>query len=107
MRKCRSNFTFAPERAAATSRANRWKLVRRRAESRPRENLRGDVDTFLAESGIKRGEIGSWIIHTGGPKVLQAVEDSLELAPDALKLSSLEPLWSVQVFHLNRKGSSG
>src|SRR5579871_2315188 len=52
-----------------------------------RENLGGDVDTFLAESGIKRSEIASWIIHTGGPKVLEAVEDSLDLAPDALKLS--------------------
>ncbi|MGZ4871181.1 MAG: type III polyketide synthase [Candidatus Angelobacter sp.] len=52
-----------------------------------RENLGGDVDCFLAESGIKRSDIVSWIIHTGGPKVLEAVEDTLELAPDALKLS--------------------
>jgi alkylresorcinol/alkylpyrone synthase len=52
-----------------------------------RENLRGDVDTFLAESGIKRSDIASWIIHAGGPKVLEAVEDSLELPPGALKLS--------------------
>jgi alkylresorcinol/alkylpyrone synthase len=52
-----------------------------------RENLGGDVDCFLAESGIKRSDIASWIIHTGGPKVLEAVEDSLELAPDALKHS--------------------
>jgi alkylresorcinol/alkylpyrone synthase len=52
-----------------------------------RENLGGDVDTFLAESGIKRSDIASWIIHTGGPKVLEAVEDSLDLAPDVLKLS--------------------
>lgn len=51
------------------------------------ENLGGDVGTFLAESGIKRSDIASWIIHTGGPKVLEAVEDSLDLAPDALKLS--------------------
>jgi alkylresorcinol/alkylpyrone synthase len=52
-----------------------------------RENLGGDVDCFLAESGIKRSDIASWIIHTGGPKILEAVEDSLDLAPDALKLS--------------------
>jgi len=52
-----------------------------------RENLRADVDTFLAESGLKRRDVSSWIIHTGGPKVLEAVEESLELAPDALKLS--------------------
>jgi alkylresorcinol/alkylpyrone synthase len=52
-----------------------------------RENLGGDVDGFLAENRLRRSEVASWIIHTGGPKVLEAVEDSLELAPDALKLS--------------------
>jgi alkylresorcinol/alkylpyrone synthase len=52
-----------------------------------RENLGGDVDDFLAENRLRRSEVVSWIIHTGGPKVLEAVEDSLELAPDALKLS--------------------
>jgi alkylresorcinol/alkylpyrone synthase len=52
-----------------------------------RENLGGDVDGFLAERGLRRSDIASWIIHTGGPKVLEAVEDSLDLAPDALKLS--------------------
>jgi alkylresorcinol/alkylpyrone synthase len=52
-----------------------------------RENLGGDVDAFLAESEIKRSDIASWIIHTGGPKVLEAVEDSLDLATDDLKLS--------------------
>src|SRR6478672_3385445 len=44
-----------------------------------RENLGGDVNAFLVESGIKRSDITSWIIHTGGPKVLEAVEDSLDL----------------------------
>jgi alkylresorcinol/alkylpyrone synthase len=52
-----------------------------------RENLGGDVNTFLAESRLHRSDIARWIIHTGGPKVLEAVEDSLELPTDALKLS--------------------
>jgi len=52
-----------------------------------RENLGGDIDGFLAGSGLRRSDVTSWIIHTGGPKVLEAVEDSLELPPDALKLS--------------------
>jgi len=52
-----------------------------------RENLARDVDGFLAERGLRRSDVASWIIHTGGPKVLEAVEDSLELAPGALKLS--------------------
>ena len=52
-----------------------------------RANLGSDVDAFLAESGLKREDVASWIIHTGGPKVLEAVEESLDLPADALQLS--------------------
>jgi len=52
-----------------------------------REHLRQDVDLFLADNGLARGDVGSWIIHTGGPKVLEAVQDSLELADGALNAS--------------------
>ena len=51
------------------------------------ENLRGDVDSFLAENGIDLSDITSWIFHSGGPKVLEAVEASLELPKDALAAS--------------------
>ena len=37
-----------------------------------RENLGRDVDGFLAGQGLTRSDIGSWIMHTGGPKVLEA-----------------------------------
>ena len=52
-----------------------------------RENLRRDVDSFLKDFGLTRSEVASWIIHTGGPKVLEAVEDSLDLPAGALDLS--------------------
>ena len=51
------------------------------------EHLRSDVDALLASQGLSRAAISSWIIHTGGPKVLEAVESALELSPDALALS--------------------
>ena len=51
------------------------------------ENLRGDVDSFLAEQGITLADIGSWIFHSGGPKVLEATEKALDLPKDALALS--------------------
>src|SRR5580704_9397277 len=51
------------------------------------ENLRGDVDSFLAEQDLTLADIGSWIFHSGGPKVLEAVESSLNLPADALALS--------------------
>lgn len=51
------------------------------------EHLRGDVEMFLAANGLELHRIASWIFHSGGPKVLQAVESALELAPGALELS--------------------
>ena len=48
------------------------------------ENLRNDVDAFLGEYDLKRSDIGSWIMHTGGPKVLEATEQALELPDGAL-----------------------
>lgn len=52
-----------------------------------RENLGRDVDAFLAQQGLTRGDIGSWIMHTGGPKVLEATGDSLGLPREALEVS--------------------
>jgi alkylresorcinol/alkylpyrone synthase len=44
-----------------------------------RENLAGDVDAFLGNYGLRRADIGNWVIHTGGPKVLEAIRDTLLL----------------------------
>jgi len=44
-----------------------------------RENLGQNMDEFLADQGLKRGDIGSWVLHTGGPKVLEATADALDL----------------------------
>jgi len=51
------------------------------------ENLRGNVEGFLAEHHLGLAEIQSWIFHSGGPKVLEAVEHALDLPKDALELS--------------------
>jgi alkylresorcinol/alkylpyrone synthase len=52
-----------------------------------RERLRGDVDAFLAEQGLSRASIRHFICHPGGPKVLEAVEEALELPRTALQRS--------------------
>ncbi len=44
-----------------------------------REHLGQDVDAFLADHGHTRADIGSWVLHTGGPKVLEATAAALEL----------------------------
>jgi alkylresorcinol/alkylpyrone synthase len=44
-----------------------------------RENLGRDVDAFLADNGHQRSELKSFVLHTGGPKVLDASADALGL----------------------------
>ena len=48
------------------------------------KRLAEDVDQFLADYKMSRAQIGSWIIHTGGPKILEAITRALELPDDAL-----------------------
>ncbi len=52
-----------------------------------RENLGRDVDQFLAAQNLTRSDIGSWIMHTGGPKVLEASAEALGLPDSALQVS--------------------
>ncbi len=51
------------------------------------QRLPGDVDRFLADHGLERKDIRAWIAHSGGPKILSAMQETLGLAPDALELS--------------------
>ena len=44
-----------------------------------REHLGQDVDSFLGDHGHQRGDIKSWVLHTGGPKVLEATAAALDL----------------------------
>ena len=52
-----------------------------------REHLGHDVDAFLADHGYQRGDVKSWILHTGGPKVLEATADALDLHDGQLDAS--------------------
>lgn len=52
-----------------------------------RANLGRDVDTFLAQHGMTRDQVHSWIMHPGGPKVLEAVAGALDLHNGELELS--------------------
>ena len=49
-----------------------------------RRHLRPDVDRFLADHGLERGDIAVWVSHPGGPRVLEAMQEALELPEDAL-----------------------
>src|SRR5260370_40816639 len=52
-----------------------------------RDHLCRDVDDFLAEHGLDRSAIASWVCHPGGPKVLEAMEEALELPAEALAVT--------------------
>lgn len=46
--------------------------------------LGDDVRDFLADYGLVTEDISTWIVHAAGPKVIDAVEQVLDLPPDAL-----------------------
>ncbi len=52
-----------------------------------RDHLRPDVDSFLSDHGLARTDITSWVAHPGGPKVLEAMEQCLELPEGALEVT--------------------
>ena len=52
-----------------------------------RAHVGADVDRFLADHGLARGDVRHWVAHTGGPKVLQAFAAALELPDSALERS--------------------
>jgi alkylresorcinol/alkylpyrone synthase len=51
------------------------------------KHLGKDVDEFLAEQRVNRSDIKSWIMHTGGPKVLEATATALNLTEKELEAS--------------------
>jgi len=52
-----------------------------------RRYLRDDVTGFLGGHDLTIDDIGTWVSHPGGPKVIEAIVDSLGLSDDALELT--------------------
>jgi len=52
--------------------------------------LRDTVVAFLERCGLELGDVGFWIVHPGGPKILDAAADALGLSDNALR-----PAWDV------------
>ncbi|KRE92259.1 stilbene synthase [Nocardioides sp. Soil774] len=70
--------------------------------------LRADVDVFLADHDLTRDDIGWWVCHPGGPKVIEALEAALEVPRDAValtweSLADVGNLSSVSVLHVLEK----
>jgi len=51
------------------------------------QHLASDVDSFLSGQQLTRKDIGSWILHTGGPRILEATQTALALTNGELDAS--------------------
>jgi alkylresorcinol/alkylpyrone synthase len=49
--------------------------------------VREDVDGFLADHGLTQDDIGWWVCHPGGPKVIDALQTTLGLPDEAVSLT--------------------
>jgi len=82
------------------------------------DHLASDVDAFLEEQGLSRSDIGTWVLHTGGPRVLEATAAALKLPDGALaaswdclrrtgNLSSASVLLVLEEFMMKRRPAPG
>ncbi len=70
-----------------------------------RGNLGADVKDFLADQGLDTADIRHWVAHPGGPKVVDAVMETLGLPAGALdptrrSLAAVGNLSSASVLHV-------
>lgn len=69
------------------------------------QNLGDDVEAFLKEYDLVTSDIAAWVAHPGGPKVLQAMEEVLDLHDGELdvtwrSLAAIGNLSSASVLHV-------
>lgn len=72
-----------------------------------RGHLADDVRGFLGDHGLTMPDVTTWLCHPGGPKVLEAVAEALELPDGALaaswrSLADVGNLSSASVLHILR-----
>jgi alkylresorcinol/alkylpyrone synthase len=69
--------------------------------------IEDDVTQFLAAHGLTTTDIGAWVSHPGGPKIIDAINEALDLPPEALELTwrslgEIGNLSSASVLHVLR-----
>ena len=69
--------------------------------------LGDDVTEFLATQGLSIADVGAWVSHPGGPKIIDAINATIGLPEDALELtwrslSEVGNLSSSSVLHVLR-----
>lgn len=69
------------------------------------QHLPAEVEGFLADNGMSFGDIDFWVCHPGGPKVIDAIRDSLgldehDVALTRQSLARIGNLSSASVLHI-------
>ncbi|OBA60947.1 polyketide synthase [Mycobacterium sp. 1100029.7] len=69
--------------------------------------IEDDVTGFLGAHGLTAADVGAFVSHPGGPKVIEAINAALSLPPDALELTwrslgEIGNLSSASVLHVLR-----
>ncbi|MFD9569417.1 type III polyketide synthase [Streptomyces sp. NPDC059982] len=64
-----------------------------------------EIESFLAEHDLKPADVGTWICHPGGPKILDVLSEALGLpdrafAPSRRSLAEVGNLSSASVLHI-------
>lgn len=72
------------------------------------QHLSGSVTSFLAQHELTVEDITAWVCHPGGPKVIDAIQNSLKLPDSAVELSrrslaEVGNLSSASVLHILEK----
>jgi alkylresorcinol/alkylpyrone synthase len=52
-----------------------------------RAEVRPSMQAFLSRHNLSIAEIDHWLVHPGGPRVIEALQDGLGLSDEALNLS--------------------
>ena len=66
-----------------------------------------DIRSMLAAHGLQVSDVGAWVSHPGGPKIIEAIEAELDAGPAALEmtwrsLGEVGNLSSASVLHVLR-----
>ncbi|HEV7579437.1 MAG TPA: type III polyketide synthase [Mycobacterium sp.] len=69
--------------------------------------IENDVTQFLGAHGLTTTDVGAYVSHPGGPKVIEAIDAALDLPPEALELTwrslgEIGNLSSASVLHVLR-----
>lgn len=94
---CPTTANFHTENLAATREMMAWRIgdhgFRMRLDSRVPDllgrHLRPSIQAWLETRGLALDHIQGWAVHPGGPKIIDAVEDTLGLKHDATLASRI------------------